>query len=43
MAELIAAVDQGTQSTRVYLFDPNSLQPVASHQTTFTQIRPQAG
>lgn len=40
--DLVASVDQGTQSTRVFLFD-NNFQHVASHQTTFTQIRPQPG
>ncbi|KAG1665665.1 hypothetical protein FOA52_005455 [Chlamydomonas sp. UWO 241] len=40
--ELVAAVDQGTQSTRVYLFNKNQ-QPVASHQVPLPQIHPQPG
>jgi hypothetical protein len=40
--ELIAAIDQGTQSTRVYLFNRNQ-QSVASHQVSLPQIRPQPG
>jgi len=35
-------VDQGTQSTRVYLFD-RDVQPVASHQVSFPQMYPQPG
>lgn len=40
--EVVAAIDQGTQSTRVFLFD-KEFQPVASHQIPFSQIYPQAG
>ncbi|KAG1670961.1 hypothetical protein FOA52_011396 [Chlamydomonas sp. UWO 241] len=40
--ELIAAIDQGTQSTRVYLFNRNQ-QAVASYQVPLPQIRPQPG
>lgn len=40
--ELIAAIDQGTQSTRVYLFDKNQV-AMASHQVSLEQIRPQPG
>eukprot|EP00798_Chlamydomonas_sp_ICE-L_P019247 gene19247-25877_t len=40
--QVVAAIDQGTQSTRVYLFD-KSFQPVASHQVPVQQIKPQNG
>lgn len=40
--ECIAAIDQGTQSTRVFIFD-KAAQPLASHQEAFKQIYPQAG
>lgn len=40
--ELIMGVDQGTQSTRVYLFDHN-LQPVGMHQMPVTQYYPHPG
>ncbi|KAG1673171.1 hypothetical protein FOA52_015282 [Chlamydomonas sp. UWO 241] len=40
--ELIAAIDAGTQSTRVYLFNRHQ-QAVASHQVSLPQIRPQPG
>lgn len=40
--ELIMGVDQGTQSTRVYLFDHN-LQPVGMHQMPVTQYHPHPG
>jgi hypothetical protein len=39
---LVAAIDQGTQSTRVYLFNKNQ-QPVASHQVPLPQVHPQPG
>lgn len=40
--EVVAAIDQGTQSTRVYLFDREA-RPVAWHQVPLPQICPQAG
>ncbi|KAG1678004.1 hypothetical protein FOA52_000799 [Chlamydomonas sp. UWO 241] len=40
--EVVAAIDQGTQSTRVYLFDVNQ-QPVAHFQVPLSQIKPQPG
>lgn len=40
--ECVAAIDQGTQSTRVFIFDKNA-QPIASHQEQFKQIYPKAG
>eukprot|EP00195_Chlamydomonas_chlamydogama_P007939 CAMPEP_0202896430 /NCGR_PEP_ID=MMETSP1392-20130828/5443_1 /ASSEMBLY_ACC=CAM_ASM_000868 /TAXON_ID=225041 /ORGANISM="Chlamydomonas chlamydogama, Strain SAG 11-48b" /LENGTH=510 /DNA_ID=CAMNT_0049581793 /DNA_START=69 /DNA_END=1601 /DNA_ORIENTATION=- len=39
---LVAAIDQGTQSTRVFLFDKD-FQPVAQHQVPLPQIYPEAG
>lgn len=40
--EVVAAIDQGTQSTRVFLFDAAG-QSVASHQVALKQIYPKAG
>ncbi|GFR41737.1 hypothetical protein Agub_g2490 [Astrephomene gubernaculifera] len=40
--DCIAALDQGTQSTRVFLFDKDC-NPLASHQVDLPQIYPQAG
>jgi glycerol kinase len=40
--ECIAAIDQGTQSTRVFVFD-RAAKPLASHQEQFKQTYPQAG
>ena len=40
--ECVAAIDQGTQSTRVFLFDRKG-QPIASHQVPLPQIYPKAG
>ncbi|KAF8063674.1 hypothetical protein HT031_003529 [Scenedesmus sp. PABB004] len=40
--ECVAAIDQGTQSTRVFIFDAKA-KPVASHQEQFKQIYPRAG
>ncbi|PNW84172.1 hypothetical protein CHLRE_04g224150v5 [Chlamydomonas reinhardtii] len=40
--ECIAALDQGTQSTRVYIFD-KECNVLASHQAELPQIYPQAG
>jgi glycerol kinase len=41
-AEVVAAIDQGTQSTRVFLFDAKG-GVVASHQVALKQIYPKAG
>jgi hypothetical protein len=41
-AEVVAAIDQGTQSTRVFLFNARG-EPVASHQVPLRQIYPKAG
>ncbi|KAJ7522188.1 hypothetical protein O6H91_11G009000 [Diphasiastrum complanatum] len=38
----VGAIDQGTTSTRFFLYDRNA-KPVASHQVEFAQIYPQAG
>jgi glycerol kinase len=40
--ECVAAIDQGTQSTRVFIFD-KSAKPLASHQEQFKQTYPKAG
>jgi len=40
--ECIGAIDQGTQSSRVFLYD-RSANLVASHQVEFTQITPKPG
>ncbi|GLC44941.1 hypothetical protein PLESTM_001667100 [Pleodorina starrii] len=40
--ECVAALDQGTQSTRVFIFDRDCA-PIASHQVDLPQIYPQAG
>lgn len=40
--ECVAAIDQGTQSTRVFLFDGEG-KAVASHQVALKQIYPKAG
>lgn len=40
--EVIASLDQGTQSTRVFIYDKNAV-PVASHHVEFKQHREQAG
>lgn len=42
MTECVAAIDQGTQSTRVFLFDANG-EAIASHQVPLQQIYPKAG
>ncbi|CAI5479156.1 unnamed protein product [Closterium sp. Yama58-4] len=39
---LVGAIDQGTTSTRFFLYDEH-LRVVASHQMEFEQIQPQAG
>lgn len=39
----VAAIDQGTSSTRVILYDVESAQPVASHQVPVTVITPEPG
>lgn len=41
--DVVAAVDQGTQSTRVFLYAVPSLAIVASHQVALTQHYPQPG
>ncbi|EFJ14127.1 hypothetical protein SELMODRAFT_121015 [Selaginella moellendorffii] len=41
-AAFVAAIDQGTTSTRFILYDQDA-KPVASHQLEFEQIYPQAG
>jgi glycerol kinase len=41
--EVVASIDQGTQSTRVFLFDRSTMQPVAHHQVSFPQIHPHPG
>lgn len=40
--ECIGAIDQGTQSTRFFLFGRDT-QPIASHQVALPQIYPHAG
>ena len=40
--QYILAIDQGTQSTRVFLYDKDA-RPVVSHQETFKQIYPKQG
>lgn len=40
--EFVGAIDQGTQSTRFYLYGKD-LQPIASSQVEFPQIYPKAG
>lgn len=40
--ECVGALDQGTQSTRFFLFGKNC-EPIASHQVDLPQIYPQAG
>lgn len=40
--EVIATIDQGTQSTRVYLYNREA-HPIASHHVEFTQHRERAG
>ncbi len=39
---LIGAIDQGTTSTRFFLYDDQG-HAVASHQVEFEQIKPKAG
>jgi glycerol kinase len=41
--DVVAAVDQGTQSTRVFLYAAADLAVVASHQVELTQHYPQPG
>lgn len=41
--DVIAAIDQGTQSTRVFLYAVPSMAVVASHQVALTQYYPQPG
>lgn len=40
--EVIATIDQGTQSTRVYVYDSEA-KPIASHHVEFKQHRARAG
>ena len=40
--DVIATIDQGTQSTRVYIYDSDA-NPVASHHVEFRQYRERAG
>eukprot|EP00775_Hariotina_reticulata_P008277 gene8277-8464_t len=42
MGDCVAAIDQGTQSTRVFIFNEEG-QPIASHQEQFKQIYRKAG
>lgn len=39
---LVAAIDQGTTSTRFIIYDSKA-RPIASHQVEFTQFYPEAG
>lgn len=43
VVDVVAAVDQGTQSTRVFLYAVPTLAVVASHQVALTQHYPQPG
>ena len=40
--DCILSIDQGTQSTRVFVYDSKAA-PIASHQEEFAQIYPQQG
>lgn len=40
--EVVLSLDQGTQSTRVYVFDAQC-QPLNSHQVALPQIYPEPG
>ena len=40
--DCVLAIDQGTQSTRVFVYDKQA-RPVASHQEEFAQIYPRQG
>jgi hypothetical protein len=40
--DCVIAIDQGTQSTRAFLYDSNA-KAFASHQEEFNQIYPQQG
>jgi glycerol kinase len=42
MIDVVASIDQGTQSTRVFIFDKDA-RPLASYQEQLPQIYPQAG
>ena len=42
-ASYVAAIDQGTSSTRVILYDADSLAPVASHQVPLSITTPHPG
>lgn len=41
--DVIAALDQGTQSTRVFLYRASDMAVVASHQVELTQHFPKPG
>ena len=41
--DVIAALDQGTQSTRVFLYRASDMTVVASHQVELTQHFPRPG
>ena len=41
--DVIAALDQGTQSTRVFLYAVSDLAVVACHQVALTQHYPKPG
>lgn len=41
--DVIAALDQGTQSTRVFLYRASDMSVVASHQVELTQHFPRPG
>ena len=41
--DVIAALDQGTQSTRVFLYRASDMAVVASHQVELTQHFPRPG
>ena len=43
MADLVAAIDQGTTSTPVHPLRPGRAPPVSSHQIEHDQIMPRAG
>lgn len=42
MEECVCAIDQGTQSTRVIIFDKTA-SVIAKYQSAFSQITPRSG
>ena len=40
--DVVATIDQGTQSTRVYVYDSEA-KPISSHHVEFQQHREKAG